>query len=886
MAASRSTRVTRSTVGFNGLDENFCGRTLRNRSIAHAEEVVPQSLLRSRSPKKKSETAQKGICPRSGELKPTGPRESWVSPRKRGLSVSEKDIAEKDSVENSEIRSPGALSPVLKKIKHCLRSDEPSSPEEKVSTTERKNSCSDNETDSTSTKRAHRCILLDDRDKGEIKKEFEPEEHLKKTITIETASHKTLNGVDEKNTAAFNCNDCQSDGSTKQNTVALPPHKEKIVSENGSSLNSYSVLTNRKDTLLDHNVPCTNSEERAEKKNHSLVASCLPIDNVNQTNKQTSFSSETLSSARDSDEISGAEDSASEVNTENTVSVINAAHDNCVSGDPESELSFAELDVDNNAATFSDTQEHRYTLRTSPRRPLSIKDSPCKNEFPCGENGPIDESKICTSNNSKTTSTVNGSLIITDVAHIDKKQDCGFVRCSADKQTVPNSETVPASQHIPTSKERGGQQTTEDEEEDPDVYYFESDHVALKHNTDYQRLLQTISVLEAQRTQAVQDMERLGQYQRQALANPIGFVEKLQKKMDIGIPCPQRIVQLPEVSWEQYTTGLGNFERELRKRKHNSRRVKLSFDKVGISANAQKNTENSKDRETASYSVLPQSDNQQGSTSGHSQIGGRLCTETKPGTFNQLWSVEEQKKLERLLLKYPPEEVEAKRWQKIADELGNRTAKQVASRVQKYFIKLTKAGLPVPGRTPNLYMYAKKSSGKRQHALNKYLFRPSTFMTSHEPPVYMDEEDDRLSFNSRDLDPPGDEEISDDEDIHVDCHGLAEYKELIELKKLKKQKLHQMRAQSGFVQHVGFKCDNCETEPIQGIRWHCQDCPPQMSVDFCDSCSDCLYETETHKEDHHLEPIYKAETFLDRDYCMPHNTNYNYLDPNYFPANR
>lgn len=33
---------------------------------------------------------------------------------------------------------------------------------------------------------------------------------------------------------------------------------------------------------------------------------------------------------------------------------------------------------------------------------------------------------------------------------------------------------------------------------------------------------------------------------------------------------------------------------------------------------------------------------------------------------------------------------------------------QVASRVQKYFIKLTKAGIPVPGRTPNLCMYNKK----------------------------------------------------------------------------------------------------------------------------------------------------------------------------------
>lgn len=35
--------------------------------------------------------------------------------------------------------------------------------------------------------------------------------------------------------------------------------------------------------------------------------------------------------------------------------------------------------------------------------------------------------------------------------------------------------------------------------------------------------------------------------------------------------------------------------------------------------------------------------------------------------------------------------------------------------------------------------------------------------------------------------------------------NLPEYKELLEFKKLKKQKLQQMHAESGFVQHVGFK---------------------------------------------------------------------------------
>lgn len=83
----------------------------------------------------------------------------------------------------------------------------------------------------------------------------------------------------------------------------------------------------------------------------------------------------------------------------------------------------------------------------------------------------------------------------------------------------------------------------------------------------YQRLLQTIAVLEAQRSQAVQDLESLGKHQREALKNPIGFVEKLQKKADIGLPYPQRVVQLPEIMWNQYTNSIGNFEREFKRRK-------------------------------------------------------------------------------------------------------------------------------------------------------------------------------------------------------------------------------------------------------------------------------------------------------------------------------
>lgn len=53
----------------------------------------------------------------------------------------------------------------------------------------------------------------------------------------------------------------------------------------------------------------------------------------------------------------------------------------------------------------------------------------------------------------------------------------------------------------------------------------------------YQRLLQTIGVLEAQRTQAILDLEALARHQRKALANPISFVEQLQKQVTDAQNC-------------------------------------------------------------------------------------------------------------------------------------------------------------------------------------------------------------------------------------------------------------------------------------------------------------------------------------------------------------
>ena len=87
------------------------------------------------------------------------------------------------------------------------------------------------------------------------------------------------------------------------------------------------------------------------------------------------------------------------------------------------------------------------------------------------------------------------------------------------------------------------------------------------------------------------------------------------------------------------------------------RRVILVFDKVSLPARPKSPLDPRKDGECLSYSILPLSDGPEGPNSQPQMIRGHLCDDT----FSQLWTVEDQKKLERLLLKGSPEEVESQR---------------------------------------------------------------------------------------------------------------------------------------------------------------------------------------------------------------------------------
>lgn len=405
-------------------------------------------------------------------------------------------------------------------------------------------------------------------------------------------------------------------------------------------------------------------------------------------------------------------------------------------------------------------------------------------------------------------------------------------------------------------------------DEDVDTYYFESDHVALKGNSDYHTLLKTIILLESQRIQALKDLDTLHQCQSEALKNPIAFVEKLQNGTDIGFPRRQQVAAIPPLNWEKYTKNVDFSSLGLPK---HMTRLKRQI------------VEGSPDSETTAGSSGITSDSQV------TLVRGRLKDESKSATFNKLWNVEEQKRLEQLLVQYQPEEVEARRWQKIATALGNRTPQQVASRVQKYFIKLAKAGLPIPGKLPNIAIHGKKSS-HRHHRFNKFYHQQSTFLSSHEPPVYMSDDDsmtkddymyDDSNSNLPDTYTP---DISDDESVPSNLRETDEYRELMRLKRLR---MEMVQGRNGVPpQHVGFKCDRCQCEPIVGTRWHCADCDQEEAVDFCDMCVESNFETKKHNSSHRLKPVSLPEaTLVDTDYTTFTPGDYNYLDSNYMPAN-
>ncbi|XP_036138970.1 ZZ-type zinc finger-containing protein 3 isoform X2 [Monomorium pharaonis] len=353
--------------------------------------------------------------------------------------------------------------------------------------------------------------------------------------------------------------------------------------------------------------------------------------------------------------------------------------------------------------------------------------------------------------------------------------------------------------------------------EEENEFYFESDHLALRGNKDYNAFLKTIVILEAQRVQAIEDLDKLMSVRAEAMKDPISFVARLQNDDLPQLPGPQKIAEVPYVDWSQYNVTLPDIRMRPKTRHKHVPQVQIKTEQ-----------ENEK--------VL---------------VRGRAFDESKPETFNQLWTVEEQRRLEELLVEYPPEEVEMRRWTKIANALG----------------------LPIPGRGPKLSskLDVKKSFTHKQRN-NHLLFKRSTFFPHQDISFTLDESKEQpLAEESEDDTPNGG---SDDN---------PELRQINLLRQVKAEK----EQDSPIYKHVGYKCTVCDEEPLRGTRWHCSEC--HSGIDLCGDCAVAQLEEENplHDPSHKLIPIKPppCTRSYDLDYFPQNfsNSSYNYLDPNFLP---
>lgn len=162
------------------------------------------------------------------------------------------------------------------------------------------------------------------------------------------------------------------------------------------------------------------------------------------------------------------------------------------------------------------------------------------------------------------------------------------------------------------------------------------------------------------------------------------------------IPSRQQVYVLPDIDWDKYYECVDLSEFEAIK-SQNTQRVHSLRQSVKLI----QQQENPEKIEKSTRSSLRTSKQQP-----------QVKPEKEIKNYNKSWSVAEQRQLEELLLEFPPEDNEAQRFRKIANKLGTRTPLQVQSHCQKYFIKLAKAGLPIPGRMPNLKTYVTKKGNR------------------------------------------------------------------------------------------------------------------------------------------------------------------------------
>jgi len=294
----------------------------------------------------------------------------------------------------------------------------------------------------------------------------------------------------------------------------------------------------------------------------------------------------------------------------------------------------------------------------------------------------------------------------------------------------------------------------EESDDQEDELLFESAHLAFRCNPDYLMLMKHLSVLFAKRIQVQSDIHSITKIRREDLGNPMDFVEQL-KQGSLNLPSSIEVPKIPFVDITKYKeNGLTN----------------------------------------------------------HGQPEARSSNSEKPQSVN-FWTANEQRRLEELLHEFPPEDVESQRFAKIAKAMGNRTPKQIASRVQKFFKKLHDANLPIPGTSSNKSLRSRNQKSRKQKFK---LERPSTFFPERNIPNDLLMKDDSGGELNASL-PTG------RDDYHQKVVAL--------LKKVRQAKLEVGNLPTSY---SGCKCTVCDDELQIGRRWICTHC--ESSENYCSDC--------------------------------------------------
>ncbi|KAN0040150.1 hypothetical protein ACTA71_012040 [Dictyostelium dimigraforme] len=359
-------------------------------------------------------------------------------------------------------------------------------------------------------------------------------------------------------------------------------------------------------------------------------------------------------------------------------------------------------------------------------------------------------------------------------------------------------------------------------------------NIPVTETSEYKQLTKILEILEQQREQVLKDKEIIQNAYEEALKSPIDYIENLVGGK-INLPGKINIAVIPNLTIglstfnnnnnnnTRYRTPILSSESESES-DNNGRTNKLSRRKL-----PQQSLLSSINTET-NLSSISESETNQNAVGGS---GGGSYRYRKPTGENlAYWTEAEQKLLEQLLIKYPEEEVASHRWTKIASHIKGRTPQQVASRTQKFFKKLEKAGLRPPGaRNKKQQQQQQQSQQQQQQSTNK---QPQS--------------QSRNDFSS------------DNENL--------------------KNKISIVNSKSKVV-HTGFKCDGCDIEPIVGTRWHCEECINEL--DLCEDCKEKYEEIGSHNSSHHMSAIDNPDNyFMDDDYKYSYPTGEsNYLDTNY-----